>query len=139
MATKWYYANVEYETEALVEAAVLVMKDRLENNPTDWVVVKELSGNASDGWVVPAATLTDSEINNLDVTKHYNVSALISGDNDIGLTASEATARITEHRGTYANHYRVNTIVKIQEYSPPNTDMSDFIAPTNVDMSENVT
>ena len=126
MAIKWHYANVAYETEALAEAAVLVMKERLENNPTDWVVVKELSGNANDGWVVPATTLTDSEINSLDNTKHYSVAAVISGDNDLGLTASEATAKVAEHRTVYADQYRVNTLVKVEEYSPSNADMSGY-------------
>ncbi len=126
MAIKWHYANVAYETEALAEAAVLVMKERLENNPTDWVVVKELSGNANDGWVVPGTTLTDSEINNLDDTKHYNVSSVLAGDTDIGLTASEATAKIAEHRTVYSDNYRVNTLVKVEEYSPSNADMSVY-------------
>ena len=128
MAIKWHYANVAYETEALAEAAVLVMKERLENNPTDWVVVKELSGNANDGWVVPATALTDSEINNLDDTKHYNVSSVLAGDTDIGLTASEATAKIAEHRTVYSDSFRVNTLVKIEEYSPSNADMSGYTA-----------
>ena len=126
MTTTWFYSGKQYSTEALVNAAVLDQKLRLDNNPTDWVTVKELSGNASDGWVIPATTLTDSEINNLDDTKHYNVASVIGGDNDIGLTASEVTAKIAEHRATYANHWRVNTIAKVQEYSPSNADMSAY-------------
>ena len=126
MTTTWFYSGNVYSTEALANAAVLDQKARLDNNPTDWVTVKEISGNESDGWVVPATTLTDSEINSLDNTKHYSVAAVISGDNDLGLTASEATAKIAEHRTVYADHYRVNTLVKMEEYSPSNADMSVY-------------
>jgi hypothetical protein len=126
MTTTWFYSGEQYSTEALVNAAVLDQKARLDSNPTHWVSVKELSGNASDGWIVPATTLTDSEINSLDATKHYNVSAVISGDTDTGLTAAEATAKIAEHRATYADYFRVNTISKMQEYSPSNADMSVY-------------
>lgn len=126
MTTTWFYSGEQYSTEALVNAAVLDQKVRLDNNPTDWVIVKELSGNASDGWIVPATTLTDSEITSLDDTKHYNVAAVVSGDNDLGLTASEATAKIAEHKTSYADYLRVNTIVKTQEYSPSNADMSGY-------------
>ncbi len=126
MTTTWFYSGNVYSTEALANAAVLDQKARLDNNPTDWVTVKEISGNANDGWVVPATTLTDSEINSLDNTKHYSVAAVISGDNDLGLTASEATAKVAEHRSVYAYQYRVNTLVKVEEYSPSNADMSGY-------------
>jgi hypothetical protein len=126
MATKWIYAYTEYTTQADVDAAVVAQRDRLDNNPTDWVVVKELTGNASDGWVVPSETLTDDQINGLDSTKHYSVAAIHKGDNDLGLTASEAAAKVAEHRAAYAEYMRVNTIAKIQEYSPSNVDMSAY-------------
>lgn len=118
MSYTWYYGGQQYESEADADAGVLALRERLESNPTDWVVVKELSGNASDGWVLSAITLSDSEINNLDDTKNYNVSAVINGDNNLGLSASEATSKISQHRDTYADYLRVNTIVKVQEYSP---------------------
>lgn len=126
MSTKWFYNTAEYTTEAEANQAVLSFKDRLDNNPTDWVVVKELSGNAGDGWVVSATTLTDSEINSLDDTKYYSVSAVISGDSDVGLSASEATAKIAEHRTAYADYRWANTISKVQQYSPSNADMSGY-------------
>ena len=128
MTYTWIYALERYDTETLVNAAVLDMKARLDNNPTDWVIVKELTGNASDGWVVPPETLTDSEINNLNATSHYNVSAIISGNSDVGLTAAEATAKINEHRVVYAQHMEVNNVLKLQAYAPSNIDMSGYVA-----------
>ena len=124
----WIYASKEYASEALVNAAVLDMKARLDNNPTDWVTIKEVTGNASDGWLVPPETLTDSEINNLDDTKHYNVAAVISGYNGMGLTAAEATVKINEHRIEYAVFMTVNSIFKTKVYAPSNVDMSGYIA-----------
>ena len=134
MANKWYYCVTKYTTEALANAAVLVMKERLDNNPTDWVIVKELAGNASEGWVVPVAALTDNEISNLDSTKYYSVASIIDADNDTGLTAAEVTAKVSEHRTAYANHMMVNSIFKLQDDS---TEVQEY-APTNVDMSEYV-
>ena len=121
----WFYTNKQYTTKAEVDAAVVAMKSRLENNPTDWVIVKELTGNAVDGWVIPSETLSDSEINNLESGKYYNVAAVVDGYNDLGLTASEATAKVAEHRTSYARFMSVNTVVFV---SPPsNVDMSGYV------------
>lgn len=125
MANTWVYAHREYTTEDEVNAAVVAQKARLENNPTDWVIVKELTGNADDGWVVPSETLSDSEINSLDATKHYSVAAIIDGNNDLGLTASQVTAKIAEHRTSYARYIEVNQIGIF--YPPSNVDMSGYV------------
>jgi hypothetical protein len=126
MSNTWTYGNNNYSSEDLVDAAVLDMKSRLENNPTDWVIVKELAGNVSDGWIIPTDALTDNEINNLDVTKHYSVSAIITADTDLGLTSEEAVAKIATHRNAYSNFKAVNTIFKLQTYAPTNVDMSVY-------------
>ena len=128
MSNSWTYGNNNYSSEALVDAAVLNMKSRLENNPTDWVIVKALEGNATDGWIVPSVELTDSEIANLDATKHYSVSSVIAADNDIGLTAADATAKIAEHRAVYADFAQVNSVFKLQHYAPTNVDMSGYVS-----------
>jgi len=124
MANIWVYTGTEYSTEDAVNAAVVARKSRLENNPTDWVVVKELTGNA-DGWVIPSETLSDSEINNLDATKHYSVAAVFDGDNDLGLTASETTAKVAELRTSYARLIQANQISIL--YPPSNIDMSGYV------------
>lgn len=133
MATIWQYCGTDYETEALANAAVLNTKSRLDNNPTDWVVVKELSGSAATGWLIPVDTLTDSEIDNLDTTKFYSVASVKHPDMDFGLTSSEVTAKVAQHRASYAVFLRVNVIVKIEdtvltEYAPTNVDMSGYVS-----------
>ncbi len=134
MATIWQYCGSEYETEALVDAAVLSTKSRLDNNPTDWVIVKKISGSAAAGWSIPTASLTDSEINNIDATKTYNVASVTHSDNDFGLTASEATAKVAQHRASYAAYLRVNVITRVDDTIP--TDLAiTLYAPTNADMS----
>jgi len=125
MANIWVYTGTEYTTENAVNAAVVERKARLENNPTDWAIVKELTGNADDGWVVPSETLSDSEINSLDATKYYSVAAVVDGNNDLGLTASEATAKVAEHRTSYARFIQANTILLL--YPPSNVDMSGYV------------
>lgn len=125
MANTWVYTGTEYTTEDEANAAVVERKARLENNPTDWAIVKELTGNADDGWVVPSETLSDSEINSLDATKYYSVAAVVDGNNDLGLTASEATAKVAEHRTSYARFIQANTILLL--YPPSNVDMSGYV------------
>lgn len=131
MPSTWLYCDVEYATEALVNAAVLNVKSRLDNNPADWVVVKEISGSAAAGWSIPVASLTDSEINGIDATKTYSVASITYSDNDLGLTSSEATAKVAQHRASYAAYLRVNVITRVDdsvetEYAPTNADMSGY-------------
>jgi hypothetical protein len=109
------------------------MKARLDNNPTDWVIVKRLSGSVDSGWLVPVDALTDSEINNLDEGEFYSVSSVLGSDSDLGLTSSEATAKVAEHRDYYADYMQVNAIFKIEmSEGVPNITTR---APTNADMS----
>jgi hypothetical protein len=121
MSTKWIYCQTQYDTKAEADAAVLAQKSRLDNNPADWVVVKKLTGNASDGWVLPPQTLTDSEINNLDETEHYSVASIVGGENCLGLTASEVTAKVAELRTEFAQHIMVDTI-----FTRSTTDQADM-------------
>jgi hypothetical protein len=120
----YVYANQSYDTQAEVEAAVTAFKTRLDNNPTDWVRVKLLGGNAEDGWVVPTETLNDAEINSLDANSYYSVSDVHGGTNETGLTGTEATAKVAEFRTTYARWKKANTIT--ETYPPTNEDMSSY-------------
>jgi len=95
MAT-WVYNNTEYTTEADVNAAVTALKARLDNNPTDWVIVKEVTSNGEGGWVIPSETLTDAEINSMSAGSYYNVNAIHSGTTYTGITGTEATTRVAE-------------------------------------------
>ena len=125
MSIKWLYAMNEYTTQASLDAAVTAQKDRLDNNPTDWVEVKEATGNDTDGWVLSPTPLTDAEINNLDAAKHYSVSAVASGDNALGLTPSEADAKVRELRNFYAQSIQANTVYAVD--APTNIDMSGYV------------
>lgn len=125
MSDIWIYNNNAYNTEAEVNAAVTALKSRLDNNPTDWVLVKEVTPNGEGGWVVAPTPLTDEEINNLDSTKYYNVNSVPAGDTFIGLTGEEAAVKVVELRSLYASWIRANSIIK--EYSPTETDMSGYV------------
>ena len=127
MATKWYYFNTEYSSQEDANQKVLTVKQRLDNNPTDWVVVKKLEGSAESGWIVPTKGLTDQEINNLSASHYYLVSAVISGDSSIGLSSVQANEKVLSHRKEYCNFYMANSITEIKEYAPTNVDMSGYI------------
>lgn len=123
--TTWIYNNEIYNTEAEVEAAVTALKSRLDNNPTDWVTVKEVTSDGNGGWVVPSDTLTDSEINAMASDKYYNVSAVHSGTTYTGISGTDATTRVAEIRTDYAQWVGANTITK--SYAPTNEDMSGYV------------
>ena len=116
MANKLAYTKVLYTSQDEVDAAVVAQKIRLDSFPTDWVIVKEVTGSAVGGWIVPAGSLSDSEIDNLDATKRYSVAALHNGENCLGLTASEATAKVAEHRTSYARWMKVNSVEVVTEH-----------------------
>lgn len=125
MANTWHYKGNEYTSVDDVNTAVLDFKSRLDNNPTDWVVVKEVTSDGNDGWIVPAETLTDAQINSMSASSHYNVNAVHSGTTYTGITGTEATTRVAELRTEYAQWMGANTIHK--EYSPENVDMSGYV------------
>ena len=122
---RYSYKQTEYETIEEVNAAVTALKSRLDNNPTDWCVVKLLSGNAVDGWVVPTETLDDAAINNMNADSYYNVSAIYDGYTYTGITGTEATQRVQEIRTRYATWVEANTIH--DKYPPTNEDMSGYV------------
>lgn len=124
MSTTWFYKGNQHTSEADVNQAVLDFKNRLDNNPTDWVVVRQLTGDAESGWVIPVEELTDAEINALDQAHHYSVSSVVEGGSEVGLTATEATAKVAEYRLGFANYYGANVITKT--YAPTNEDMSVY-------------
>lgn len=125
MSTTWFYNDNEYTSEADVNQAVLDFKNRLDNNPTDWAVVKQLTGDAESGWGVPQEGLTDAEINSLDETQHYSISSVVGGGSEVGLTAAEITAKVAEYRTEYAQYCRANTVS--MEYAPNIIDMSGYV------------
>ena len=127
MADKWFYAQQAFDSEAEVNSAVVSLKSRLDNSPTDWVVVKEVTSDGQGGWIVIPTPLTDDQINNLDDAKHYNVTSIHDGYTVIGVSGSEATSKVLEYRTLYARWILANSITKMDEYAPTNEDMSVYV------------
>lgn len=143
MAFKYEYYPEIYDTEAEAQAAVVSMKSRLDNNPTDWCQVKEITGSNEDGWTVSPTLLTDAQINNLDATKTYLVYAIYDGDNYMPLTKDEAVTKINAIRSSYVRLQRLHEILKLDdsatidnngnvvglnvEVITPNEDMSGYL------------
>jgi hypothetical protein len=145
------YANVNYETREEADAAVLVVKDILDNKPTTWCMVKRITP-VGDGksYLVPADGLSDAEILSLDSDGVYKVSSEFFGDVYENLTATEANAAILTERTRWAQVRRVNEIHSgtYTKYSNENPEhglfglvqymfdpINDPVTPTNADMS----
>lgn len=135
MAIKYYYAAKQYNTESEAQAAVDTMKLRLENNPSDWIKAKEITGSAETGWQINARLLTDAELLNPSSDKTYMAYSPATGDNVMPLTAAQLAAKRDELRRPYAQLMNVNEINKaddsnlkgIEEVITPTTDMSGYI------------
>lgn len=111
MATVWVYGLVDYDTKAEAEAAVLVMKNKLDNNPTEWCVVTEVTPSQY-GWAVGMDEMTDAEILAIDTEGWYFVHSPSIGTTDTGLNAADTKAKINHYRRLYAQEYEVNTITR---------------------------
>ena len=75
MTTKWYYAYQEYATEALCDAAVLSMKNKLDNEPTEYIEVTPVTQSSHGGWIIHNSQLTNEEIK-LGSDGYYNIHSL---------------------------------------------------------------
>lgn len=135
MTIKYYYAAKQYDTESEAQAAVDAMKLRLENNPSDWVKVKEITGSAETGWQINSRLLTDAELLNPSSDKTYMLHSPATGDTLMPLTSTELAAKRDECRTAYAQLYRLNEITKaddsnlkgIEALITTTTDMSGYI------------
>ena len=115
MTIQYCYANTFYDTESDAQDSVIDFKARLDNNPTDWMTVKEIIGSQESGWQMNPTTLTDEQINNLDDTKVYMAYSPVTGENYMPLTASEVTVKVTEFRRAYANWIEADKIIKYDD------------------------
>ena len=127
--TSYYYNSEQYANLDLVATAVTALKQRLDNNPTDWVVVKQVTSNGEGGWVVSPTPLTDAQINALDSSLYYNVNAQHDGTSYIGCSGTEAAEKVAEIRSSYARWVEANTITKVvtETLTPTNEDMSGYV------------
>ena len=130
------YCRNEYSTAEEVESAVTAMKSRLDNNPTDWVSVQEVTAVGDNLYQLPSEYLTDAEINALTTESEglYSLCAVMTGDSLLGISASDVIGKVAEFRTAYATAGKVNTIfTDVTEqgfggsYTPTNEDMSGYV------------
>lgn len=132
--TTYIYFGTEYGSISEANQAVLDQKNRLDNNPNDWCIIRSLGGSSASGWVVPMQVMTDEEINALSGSGSYSVSSIHSGHSDVGLTAAEATEKVAEHRSSYIEwaaldkmiHLNVGSEGQAISFSVNSVDMSEY-------------
>lgn len=119
MTINYVYFGKVYNSEAEAQSRAEEVKDILDNNPTNWVVVKEVIAQDDTSYQVLPTKLTDEQINNIDNTKLYSIYSKVTGDNIMPLTGSEVTAKVLEYRPIYARSRNVNIIVRGDETVDP--------------------
>tara|TARA_B100002019_G_scaffold74419_1_gene64333 strand:- start:201 stop:629 length:429 start_codon:yes stop_codon:yes gene_type:complete len=141
--TRYIYAKEAYETVDEVEAAVTSMKSRLDNNPTDWCVVKPAISSKTlriDGNDVVAYEygnpLNDTQINALDSSDTvYNVFSINDADNYTAVSEGDVAAKVTALRRGYARWLALDKYFDSQveegtaliTYNVTNEDMSGYV------------
>ena len=145
--TRYIYAEVTYETVDEVQEAVTAMKDRLDNNPTDWCVVKPSISSQTlriDGNEVVAYAygnpLTDAEINALDSSETvYNVFSINDADNYTEVSENNVAEKIRLMRASYGRWLAVDKYFDSQvedgevliTHNVTNEDMSVYVTSPN--------
>lgn len=132
MAIKYFYISNEYSSESDAQNSVTAFKLRLDNNPTDWMTAKEITGSSDDGWQISPTLLTDAELLSPSVDKTYMAYSKITGENLMPLTASELVAKRNAYRTAYAQSLNATKISKIDDSATP--VIGEFID-TTLDMS----
>lgn len=141
MTITYEYGNISYNTEDEAHSAALVMKSRLENNPTDWCIVKEILPTEDGAWLIRPDNLSNADIMNPSEEKRYSIYSRYTGENIMPLTSSELSAKVTEFRKAFVNHYDLLNITKVdteggsseEGYTAsfttitPNVDMSGYV------------
>ena len=141
--TRYIYAQVAYETVDEVEAAVTAMKARLDNNPTNWCVVKPSVSSKTlriDGNDVVAYAygdpLNDTQINALSSSDTvYNVFSINDADNYTAVSEADVAEKVTALRKSYARWLVLNKYFDSQveegaaliTYNVTNEDMSGYV------------
>lgn len=145
--TRYIYAEVTYETVDEVQEAVTAMKARLDNNPTDWCVVKPSVSSKTlriDGNEVVAYAygdpLTDAEINALDSSETvYNVFSINDADNYTEVSEDNVAEKIRLMRASYGRWLAVDKYFDSQvedgelliTHNVTNEDMSVYVTSPN--------
>jgi len=137
MDIKYVYADIVHDTVEEAQASVLVERNLLDTEPTNWIEVKAITGNSTDGWLIPPVKLNDAEINNIDDTKTYMVASLIGGENLLEVSSSVVTEKVSSYRTEYATYKQVEFIYRVDLDATTEGDISDEYEkiPTDIDMS----
>ncbi len=136
MTTKYLYRNWVVDTEAEAQAKLSETKTRLDNNPTDWCMVKCVEPVADDTFSVIAGELTDEQILNPDSTKTYIFYAKWTGENFFPLTSTELTEKVFECRRDFAIAENLTVIKSYQEREWTDADLEAVKPPEDGTVSE---
>lgn len=132
MSVTYFYAEGQYSTEAEAQSAATSLAARMQNNPTDWMEAKEITGSSDAGWQMNPAKLTDAELLSPDASKTYMAYSKEAGINVMPLTSAELATKRNEFRTFYGQALNANTICKVDDSTDPVTETT--ITPTT-DMS----
>jgi hypothetical protein len=124
--SNFIYAGNTYNTIDELNAAVLEMKNKIDNKPTTYCQVKLLSGNSYNGWTIPSDALNDEQILSIDGNGFYSCYSQFDGETHVGLTTAEVKEKIQKYKILYGDYYGVNTIYS--RLSPSDPDMSSYVS-----------
>lgn len=131
MAILYTYALNQYSSESEAQDAATALSIRMQNNPTDWMRVKVITGSNETGWQISPTLLTDLEILTPDTNKTYACFSPHTGQNEMPVTASELPAKVAEYRIPYGQSVAANTIFKTDEGGDYTEDSIDpIVTPT---------
>ena len=134
MSIKYYYANNEYNSESEAQNAVTALSVRLQNNPTNWIRAKVITGSNETGWLINPTLLTDAELLTPDVNKTYTCHSKFTGENVIPVSATELAAKCDEYRKPYARYLKADLILKVEDTGNGRPTVTPIT--TTTDMSE---
>lgn len=120
----YVYNGVSYSTEAEAQQAAVQFKNDLETKPTMYCSVKELSGDAESGWVVPQTALSDAEILAVSDGKYYSFHSQLEGRAHIGISAAEVLTKVDHFKRLHAQEMQAD---KINHIMPTDEDMSGYM------------
>ena len=141
--SRYIYADNAYDTVNAIEDAVTSIKTRLDNNPTDWCVVKPMINpktiSTSSGDIVGyeiGKPLTDTQINALNSSNNlYNVFSVYDGDNFTEVLETNVSQKVKEMRTKYAKWLSLDKYYDSQveegadliTHNVTNEDMSGYV------------
>jgi hypothetical protein len=136
MAIKYLYRNFVCDTETEAQQKLSEMKARLDNNPTDWCVVKCVEAVGEDTFTVISGELTDEQILNPDSAKTYSLYAKWTGENLFPLTSNELGEKVIKYRRDFAIAENLTVIKSYQEREWTDADLEAVKPPEDGTVSE---